>query len=121
MQKIIKDRRSSIHIKKIETMRTKPVAMRSVPMCFNEAFNYFREDWSDSLNVENTYWLSISGKQVLGKLREKKADTINKNMIIFDTKEQWISVEYIANNKLLHAVDYIVYPNSEDKAAKMFY
>ena len=102
-------------------MRTKPVAMRSMPMCFNDAYNYFDEDWSLSLNAENTYRLNQTGKKVLGKLREKYADTENNNMIIFDTEEQWIGLEYIANNNLSHGVDYIVFPDSEDRAAKMFY
>ena len=57
----------------------------------------------------------------MGKLRERYADIENKNMIIFDTEEQWIGVEDIANKKLSHGVDYIVFPDSEDRAAKMFY
>ena len=94
---------------------------RSMPMCFNDAYNYFDEDWSVSLNTENSYLLNTTGKKVLGKMRERYADSAHKNMIIFDTEEKWKGVEDIANKELSHGVDYIVFPDSEDRASKLFY
>ena len=101
-------------------MRTKPRMMWTMPMCFNDAMNYFEEDWSSSLTIENKYKLSADGKKVKGKMRDKYVNRQN-TLVIFDTPEIWISLEFIAENNLGHGIDFIVFPDSKDKDAKMFY
>ena len=120
MKKMIKNTRSSILIKTIETMCTKPIGMWSMPMCFNKAFNIFEKDLSASLTTENKYQLSADGKKVKGKMRDKNINRQN-TLVIFDTPEIWISLEFIAENNLGHGIDFIVFPDSKDKDAKMFY
>ena len=101
-------------------MRTKPRMMWTMPMCFNDAMNYFEEDWSSSLTIENKYKLSADGKKVKGKMKDKSVNREN-TLVIFNTPEIWISLEFIAENNLGHGIDFIVFPDSKDKDAKMFY
>ena len=101
-------------------MRTKPIMPWTMPMCSNDVLNRFKEDWASSLTIKNGYQLGIDGKKVKGKMRDKNVNHQN-TLVIFDTPEIWISLDFLAVNNLGHGIDFIVFPTSKDKDAKMFY